>query len=568
MSDLVSLIGYHLTFDAEMSSAADLAQFTNAFPNGDRTIPSNNEAEYYADNNSANPVNPFTFANGALSITASPAPVNGQPYTSGMLQTASTFQQNQGYFEIRAQTTSSQGFWPGFWLLPNASYPEIDILEQPNNENSLTQYFNHTTTPSDSSGGFTETGVNLSAAYHTYGFMWTANTIQYTFDGNYINSAQATPVELANLKMFLIANFAVGGPGSWPGTPANGASAQYNIDYIRAYSNDPSTPSVALEPIFSPDGVNTTPVLTNQPSPVVITNDAYGIVNVGVTHLQAPINGISTTDFSSADLGAVLAEGAKFAFINGTEAVLLTDSTLSVGVDTNEATIQRLYEGLLGRGGDTGGLSGFDAQLTSGVSKATVASEFLNSPEYVAAHGTPPNDQFVASLYQGVLGRVPDPGGAALWSGLLGGGVSRGDVAVAIADSPEAKSHLAATTAQVYVPNAAGTLVHELFETGLGREVDLASLPNFKAAYATQTPAQLAADIAGSPEFINDHIGQNNAAYVSSLYQDGLGRAPDAAGSALWTGQLDSGSATRSDVLLNFAVSSEGAAHLTHNLSA
>ncbi len=284
--------------------------------------------------------------------------------------------------------------------------------------------------------------------------------------------------------------------------------------------------------------------------------------------LPAAVNGIITTDLSSADLGAGLAYGNRFTFINPTKAVLLTDSTLSVGPDTNEATIQRLYEGLLGRGGDTGGLSASDAQLAAGISKTTVAIEILNSNEYLAGHGMQSDAQLVTSLYQGLLGRVPDPGGAALWSGLLGGGVSRGDVAIAIADSPEAKSHLAATTAQVYVPNAAGTLVHELFETGLGREVDLASLPSFKTAYATQTPAQFAAAIAGSPEFINDHIGQNNAAYVSNLYQDGLGRAPDAGGSALWTGQLDSGIATRSDVLLSIAASSEGAAHLTHNLSA
>ncbi len=319
------------------------------------------------------------------------------------------------------------------------------------------------------------------------------------------------------------------------------------------------------------------PILSPGQSAIVDANVSYDPKGAAVIAdpkpvvldvLPAAVNGTITTDLSSADLGAGLAYGSRFTFINPIEAVLLTDSTLSVGPDTNEATIQRLYEGLLGRGGDTGGLSAFDAQLATGTSKTTVAIEILNSNEYLAGHGTQSDAQLVTSLYQDLLGRAPDPGGAALWSGLLGGGVSRGDVATAIADSPEAKSHLAPTTAQLYVPNAAGTLVHELFETGLGREVDLASLPSFKTAYATQTPAQLAADIAGSPEFINDHIGQNNAAYVSSLYQDGLGRAPDAAGSALWTGQLDSGSATRSDVLLNIAVSSEGAAHLTRNLSA
>jgi hypothetical protein len=36
-------------------------------------------------------------------------------------------------------------------------------------------------------------------------------------------------------------------------------------------------------------------------------------------------------------------------FVAGTEAIVLVDGTLSVGPDTNEAFIDRLYEGLLGR---------------------------------------------------------------------------------------------------------------------------------------------------------------------------------------------------------------------------
>ena len=60
----VDLTGYHLTFDAEMTSVADSALFSNTFINGDRTIYGNNEAEYYADNNPASPSDPFSFANG------------------------------------------------------------------------------------------------------------------------------------------------------------------------------------------------------------------------------------------------------------------------------------------------------------------------------------------------------------------------------------------------------------------------------------------------------------------------------------------------------------------------
>jgi hypothetical protein len=275
---------------------------------------------------------------------------------------------------------------------------------------------------------------------------------------------------------------------------------------------------------------------------------------------------ISTTDFSSADIGAALGHGARFAFLDGTQAVLLTDATLSVGPDTNEATIQRLYEGLLGRGNDTAGISTYDAQLNGGASKATIATEIMSSPEYANLHGTPADDQFVTDLYSGLLGRAPDPNETAIWTTELGNGASRGNVAVSIADSDEAKSHLAAATSQVFVPDAAGTLAHELYETGLGREVELGALPAFKTAFETQTPSQLAAAIAASPEFLAEHTGQDNTAYVNSLYQGGVGRIPDPAGLSTWTTALANGS-SRSDVLLGVATSPEAATHLTFNLS-
>jgi len=266
MSTNLDLIGYHLTFDAEMTSAADMAKFSYSYEDGGRSLWSNREAQYYTDYDPARPGLPFTFENGALSITASPTPTHGLPYTSGLIQTANTFTQTEGYFEIRAQTPSTQGFWSAFWMLPKgAYYPEVDILEQPNNSGSNTEYWFHVATPSDNSGYYTDTGVNVYEGYHAYGFKWTSSTIEYFFDGKSIGYLHQTPPELADLKMYLIANLAVGGAGSWPGEPAAGASATYKIDYIRAYSKDLSVPAVALGALSSPDGVNTTPVLTVAP---------------------------------------------------------------------------------------------------------------------------------------------------------------------------------------------------------------------------------------------------------------------------------------------------------------
>ena len=256
----LDLTGYHLSFDAEMSSPADMSQFANTFINGDRTLYTNYEDEEYVDNNPANPANPFSFADGALTITAQPVAAGGHSYTSGTIQTFNSFSQNQGYFEVRAQTPLKQGFWSAFWMIPTTSYPEIDVLEQPSNLSTSARYWTQINTPTDYSGGWQETGTDLSAGYHSYGFLWTANTIQFSFDGELIGYPHATPASLNDVQMFMIANLAVGTSYAWPGAPVDGATAQYKIDYIRAFSMDPLVPTVELQPISSPDGVDTTPV--------------------------------------------------------------------------------------------------------------------------------------------------------------------------------------------------------------------------------------------------------------------------------------------------------------------
>ncbi len=263
----LSLLGYHLTFDAEMTTQADMSQFINTFQNGDTRLFGNLEAENYVPYDITNPAQPYVFNGGTLTFNATPVPSGNVPYTSGMVETYGIFHQSRGYFEIRAAMPAGQGFWPAFWLLPNTYFPEIDILEQPNNSGTNTDYWTHTSTYTVSTGGFTNTGVDVFQGYHTYGFLWQNGTIQYVFDGSLVGDPQPEPTDLVGLEMYMIANLAVGGEGSWPGVPLTGASSSYSVDYIRAFSIDPAMPAVFQQPISSPDGVDTTPVLL-PPTPV------------------------------------------------------------------------------------------------------------------------------------------------------------------------------------------------------------------------------------------------------------------------------------------------------------
>jgi hypothetical protein len=57
-----------------------------------------------------------------------------------------------------------------------------------------------------------------------------------------------------------------------------------------------------------------------------------------------------------------------------------------------------------------------------------------------------------------------------------------------------------------------------------------------------------------------------NQRYVFQLYQDLLGRAPDSAGAAYWTGLLDQGLATRTQVALLIENTPEYQSRLVENL--
>ncbi len=274
-------------------------------------------------------------------------------------------------------------------------------------------------------------------------------------------------------------------------------------------------------------------------------------------------DGVSTAEVSSSDLSQQLQSGASLQFVGGTKTILLADGTLSVAPDTNEAFLTRLYEGLLGRAPDKSGLSSWDTQL-HGSSKAVVAQSFLDSNEYQGSHAGQTDSQFVDSLYQSMLGRPGEAGGVEYWAQALAGGMSRGEVASAFADSPEAIQHWSDLTAGgifAYDPNAA--IVRADYQMAFGRDADTGGLTFWtNLLNSGATTAQLAQDFTMSSEFQTLHGEQTDTQYVQSLYQTDLGRQPEPQGLQYWVGELQSGTMTRADVLTAFAGSPEGLQHL------
>jgi hypothetical protein len=88
----------------------------------------------------------------------------------------------------------------------------------------------------------------------------------------------------------------------------------------------------------------------------------------------------------------------------------------------NSQFVTLVYNNVLGRAPDSGGLSFWTGQLNSGaMSRGAVMPAFSESAEY---RGLIANEVYVTMMYTGMLRRSPDPGGFNFWVSYLDSGNS------------------------------------------------------------------------------------------------------------------------------------------------
>lgn len=248
---MVDLSGYKLTFSDEFNTRSIGQDTVN-------TKWSDIRSEWRFDANSdigfgkssfvdkASGYDPFRVQDGILTITATPDQTKyGYPgsWESGLITTQGGFSQTYGYFEMRADLSDSKGSWDAFWLLPDKQIPnssspglwqEIDIVEHYGN-NNIGVYSNiHTTDPSKQNYSSTQSYWTVAEAkgFHTYGLLWTNETISFYLDGK-LTATKATPTDMHG-PMYILANLAVERDAVAGDTPMS-----MQIDYIKAYALQP-----------------------------------------------------------------------------------------------------------------------------------------------------------------------------------------------------------------------------------------------------------------------------------------------------------------------------------------
>lgn len=286
----------------------------------------------------------------------------------------------------------------------------------------------------------------------------------------------------------------------------------------------------------------------------IVTGLGHDVVVAGTGFDTIQVQG-SSTAFDVTSVGNLLvlngtgASDGLSVTAQGAEFVSFTDgNTIAIASTEEQAAALRLFEGVLGRDADQGGAEAFTAAADAGASTSALAQSFLSSAEYQ----NDLNDEFVANAFQSFLGRPVDDGGEAAFLNLLANGGTRADVINGLVNSAEGQE----------VPLGNTAFLNEVYESALGRFADDSGLSSWITALnAGATRADVTDQIFNSAEASH----KTSVDFVDSIYENALGRAvgDDLAGKASWTFALDNG-VSQADVAIGIVGSPEAVDHNTN----
>jgi hypothetical protein len=201
---------------------------------------------------------------------------------------------------------------------------------------------------------------------------------------------------------------------------------------------------------------------------------------------------------------------------NGAAEATVT-STAIIGGTANQQFVDHIYQDLLGRAPDSGGLTTWLARLDGGLSRSAFIDQVEQSAEY--------RGDEVMAIYQQYLQRPADSAALETGSELLAQGATDEQLAEMVVSSPE------------YFALHGGAndgFLAALFQDALNRPIDAGAKAAFGQALAAgANRSQIAAIVFASHEYHADVV---DAAYLQLLR-----RHSDATGQSFWANLLDAG---------------------------
>jgi beta-glucanase (GH16 family) len=210
----------------------------------DGPVEVNSELEYYSPS-------AVSIENGSLVLRSDKQTTGTRAYTSGEVRTGTKHVVSRGSaVEWRTQVPSGKGIWPANWLVATPCNglqgcgsnwpPEIDVMEMRGsapNVNIMTHWWGsypsqqHETTTYD-------TGLDLSADFHTYRLEWFRDSVAWYIDG--VQRAKHTQ-NVTTGTLQVVMNTAIGGDFDGPPNAATVFPKYQRIDYVRVYEDTANT---------------------------------------------------------------------------------------------------------------------------------------------------------------------------------------------------------------------------------------------------------------------------------------------------------------------------------------
>lgn len=232
--------GYVLTFADEFNGdKLDEAKWTMGYPGW--TAPESAPMAYVHDANQCEVRNGINFMKDEKRKCKNALGVEKE-YASALMQTANSFMQCFGWFEIRCKMPKFLGAFPAFWLFPKGNIEppsgEIDIFEHLSRWGEYTSWNMHW-------GDYAEKHREIHAQqyfvpgineeFHTYACEWEPGKLTFYADGQayYVFESKEVP----SVPMYMIVNGGIEGWG-WKISDASAFPDGLSVDYIRVYQRN------------------------------------------------------------------------------------------------------------------------------------------------------------------------------------------------------------------------------------------------------------------------------------------------------------------------------------------
>ncbi|MEZ4296102.1 MAG: glycoside hydrolase family 16 protein [Polyangiaceae bacterium] len=217
---------------------------------------------------------------------------------SGRLHTKGKVERSYGKLVASIKVPSGFGMWPAFWTLGSdigaKGWPacgEIDILEWKSSEPKTMKSAVHWFNGGQADWGTGATGpTNLSDSFHTYEVEWTASSMIFRLDGQYVGTKFNHNETELQQKHYIILNLALG--GNWYGNPAassieltQGQPKTMEVEWVRWYKKSPASTNIPLTNSGFESGMSGWTTWTPNGTANAAFSETYNGAHTGSYHL-------------------------------------------------------------------------------------------------------------------------------------------------------------------------------------------------------------------------------------------------------------------------------------------